>query len=129
VRTWIVWSAVVVVLFFSTETLFGADDDADPELPLGRGVRRVWGEVKEISLEKMKLAIEVEIDEDKKEIQIFLLTKDTKVRKQEHARSLDDVKKGASVVVFYRPVRGKDETPTALVVRIYEGRRYGPKKP
>ena len=117
--------AVVVMALCFTVTAAAVGAEARPA---ARGVRRVWGEVKEISLTKMKLAVEVEVDEDNKETRIFLLTEDTKVRKQEHAKSLDDIKKGVGVLVFYRATPGKPDTPTAVVIRIQEGRRYGPKK-
>ena len=127
-RTWLVCLAAVLVVCIAAEEAFAARaEDVEPVRPPRAG--RVWGKVKEISLARMKLAVEVETEKDKTALRIFLLTKDTQVRKQEHVKGLEDVKKGTSVIVFFRPTPEDPKTPTAVLIRIPEGRKWGPKKP
>ena len=105
-----------------------AADDGLPSLP--KGVRRIDGRVKEIDLKLMKIAVEVEVDPDKPaELVIFALTPETKVRKRENAESLDDIRKGMAVLVFYLPASKKGDPAKAVFIRILEGLRDYPRRP
>ena len=106
----------------------GADDEARFKLP--RGVRRIDGRVKDIDPKLMKIAVEVEVEPDKPaEILIFQMTGDTKVRKAEHAMSVDDIRKGNPVLVWYVPSAKKGEPGKAVLIRVFEGLRDYPLRP
>jgi len=117
-----VLAAAALILCLAAETF-----PAEAARPLEGPLLRVWGRIKEVSLERGKIAIEVteEKDEDPT-IMIFLINKETRVMKGVDPKDLSDLVKGAEVGVGYRRVRTEGETPTAVFIRILEGRQYGP---
>lgn len=131
-KRWIAWPAAVGMICLAAGLLEAAPDDgADHQRASGmlqRPPGRIMGRVKEVSLQARKLAIEVETEENPDgELRIFLLSEETKVRKEEHVKGLDDLKKGMRVLVFFRASQETGGTPTAFFIRILDGRRWSPR--
>ena len=119
----------VLVLCLAAETFPAAPGRAaaEPGKPLVGPHLRVGGRVKEVSLKLGKIAVEVTEEKDEEaKIMIFLINKDTKVMKGVDPKDLSDLVKGSEVGVGYRRVKTEGETPTAVFIRILEGRHYGP---
>lgn len=125
VNTWTKGLVSVLVLLFAAALVVAEGDDNKPGVGHGR-IRNVWGRVEDINKTKTKLALKVETEEGD-EIQIYKLTEDTKVRKAEHVKSIKDLTKGITVIVFYRPKNDNEKYPTAVVIRIRDDWRRGPK--
>jgi len=127
------WMMVVltvgVVCVAAGVLLAAADDDATAKPGAARGprLRNVWGRVEDLSTKKKLLGVKIETEEKGETIQIFKLTKDTKVRKEEKVMKLTDLKKGMEVIVFFRPKGTDDKYPTALFIRMCEDREVRPR--
>lgn len=95
--------------------------EEQPGKATGGRVENVWGRVADTSAKKMLLGIKVETEKGE-EIQIFKLTKETTVRKEEKVKTLNDLRKGILVIVFFRAKEEDEKYPTALFIRIPEDR-------
>jgi hypothetical protein len=132
-KRWMIWPVVAAAVCFGDGLVYVAADEkggeakGDASAGPDHAMSRVDGRVKDIDLKLMKLAVEVELEPNKPAtLMILLLTKDTKVREREHARTLADVHLGNRVIVFYKPgekAEGgekKETLPTALYIRIMD---------
>jgi len=126
-KRWITLVLAAAGLCAAVGVLWAADDDVNPRRG-GRMPRRAWGRVEDLSTKKKLLAIKTETEEEGEVIQIFQLTPDTRVRKEEKVMELTDLKKGMEVIVVYRPKVDDDKYDTALFIRI-RGDRDRPFRP